>query len=187
MDYESRLAYVKKMHVGQTHAHNVSVSHHLERVSKRLEYFLNLYAEGSDVERKHIYLAALGHDVLEDTEATREEIVQIFSDREYEIILGMTNEWGDDDVTPYVKKIADSEEGVRLIKLSDLLDNITPVTYNIATLTPAWVDTFFLRVVTPMKESVLKTEFNQYPKTAAQLKEMVRSAYQVLLEERSRF
>jgi (p)ppGpp synthase/HD superfamily hydrolase len=187
MEYKKRLQYVQKMHEGQVHANKVPVSHHLERVSARLKQLFEIYSEGNEVDRKDIYLAALGHDILEDTPATKEDILTVFGERQYSIIFGMTNEWGDDNVLPYVKKVSIAEEGVRLIKLSDLLDNITSVTYNIAVLKPEWVDRFFLPVVTPMKDAVLETEFTLYPQTAQQLKLMMKLAYNTLLLERARF
>lgn len=187
MRYETCLKLIKEKHLGQRHANNVPVWHHLERVSSRLKYLLNIYNEGEVEERNNIIISALGHDVLEDTKVTKEEIVSCFTDRGYEIIFGMTNEWGDNDVRPYVEKVANSEEVVRLVKLSDLLDNITSVTYNIAILSPKWVHEYFLPIVTPMKIAVLTTSFNTYPKTGEYLKLSVECAYNVLIDELNRF
>jgi (p)ppGpp synthase/HD superfamily hydrolase len=187
MEYQKCLDLIKEKHFGQTHANNVPVWHHLERVSSRLKYLLDIYNEGEIEERNKIILSALGHDVLEDTNVTKEEIISSFANRGYEIIFGMTNESGDNDVRPYVKKVTNSEEAVRLIKLSDLLDNITSVTYNIAVLTPKWVDEYFLPIVTPMKVSVLTTSFDKYPKTGEYLKLSVECAYKILLDELNRF
>lgn len=187
MGYKTCLDLIKEKHSGQTHANNVPVWHHLVRVSSRLKYLLDIYNEGIIEERNKIILSALGHDILEDTKVTKEEVVSSFGIRGYEIIFGMTNEWGDDDVTPYVKKVSESEEAVRLIKLSDLLDNITSVTYNIAVLTPKWVNEYFLPIVTPMKISVLTTSFDTYPKTGDHLQLSVECAYKTLLDELNRF
>lgn len=187
MEYETCLNLIKEKHSLQTHANNVPVWHHLERVSSRLKNLLDTYNEGELDERNKIVLSALGHDILEDTKVTKEEIVSSFGIRGYEIIFGMTNEWGDENVTPYVKKVTESEEAVRLIKLSDLLDNITAVTYNIAVLTPKWVNNYFLPIVTPMKTSILTTSFNKYQKTGDYLKLSVECAYKTLLDELNRF
>jgi (p)ppGpp synthase/HD superfamily hydrolase len=146
-----------------------------------------VHEEGTQEERSTIVSAALGHDLLEDTEVTKEEVIAIFGSRGYELIYGMTNEWGDGNVKPYVKKVTHAKEAVRLIKLSDLFDNITSVTYNIAVLTPKWTNEYFLSIVTPMKESILETSFNDYKKTGEYLKHSVRCAHETLLEELARF
>lgn len=187
MDYKKCFDFVRKCHGTQVHANNVPVWHHIERVSKRLEYFFNLYQEGDVKSREIIVCSALGHDLLEDTKVDKKEILELFGDKGLELIMGMTNEWGDDDVVPYVEKVRNGLEEVRLIKLSDLCDNITAVSYNIAVLSPKWTKEKFLPIVTPMKEAVLLTPFNKYPKTADALKLVLNAAFIGLQQEINRF
>lgn len=171
------------MHKGQTHANNVPVWHHLLRVSKRLEVVLNETKEGTPKERKNIVLSALGHDLLEDTKAEKKEIEKIFGSTGLQLILGMTNELGDSDVKPYVQKMKNSPEEVRLIKLADLCDNLTSVGHNMAVLGKKWTEEYFLPIVTPMRAMILKSKFDKYYKTSETLKIIMETAWSVLQEE----
>jgi (p)ppGpp synthase/HD superfamily hydrolase len=186
-EYEKARLYVRAMHAGQMHANNVPVWHHLERVSQALRYFLNSTNEGTLEAREQIITAALGHDLLEDTHAQPQEIKSIFGETGYQLIQGMTNEWGDHNVGPYVQKITTGPEEVRLIKLSDLQDNLSSVTYTIAVLTPEWTKNIFLPIVSPMREAILPTVFARYPDTAAALKFAVVASATRLEEELARF
>lgn len=183
LDFNKALEFVKKYHDGQYHANKVLVWHHLLRVSKRLEFILDNNKEGSVEERRGIVVASLGHDLLEDTKAPIEEVKDIFGDIGLGYIQGMTNTWGGSDLAPYVGKVVNSSEEIRLIKLADLFDNMTSVTYNLSALGKEWIGSYFLPVVTPMKEAVLKTSFNKYSKSGEVLKFMVESAFCVLLDE----
>lgn len=180
---EEALALIRRAHGTQTRANGLPVWHHVARVSFLLESILERYQEGDAKERAVIALSALGHDLLEDTSVTESEIREMFGDRGYELIWGMTNEQGDDDVAPYVKKVVSSEEAVRLIKCADMIDNINDVAYNIPTLGTEWVTSFFIRVVEPMKDAILNTKFAQYPKTGAEFLTLVRNSYALLDDE----
>jgi (p)ppGpp synthase/HD superfamily hydrolase len=181
-DFKKALAFVQEKHKGQTHANDVPVWYHLARVSRRLEYFLNHFKEGSAEERKVIATAALGHDLLEDTQVTEDEVKNIFGSEGLRLIKGMTNEEGDEDVSNYVQKMSVECEEVRLIKLSDLFDNINSVTVTFSVLGNDWIHSFFLRVVSPMVKVVTKTEFKKYPETGGQLKMLVLQAHGLLLD-----
>src|SRR3989344_7497791 len=90
--YEAALAFVQQKHAGQMRAGGVPTWHHLVRVSHLLQGVLEEYAEGTEDNRQAIVLAALGHDVLEDTDATRADVHSVFGERAAELIWGMTNE-----------------------------------------------------------------------------------------------
>lgn len=183
--YDTALAFVRTHHTG-VRSSGAPIWHHLARVSDVLESVLSVHGEGTADERFQVTLAALGHDLLEDTQVSEADVRRVFGDRGYELIWGMTNEQGDDDVTAYVKKVSEAEELVRLIKLADLFDNCSNVAYNMPSLGVSWVESFFLRVVTPMKEAVSKTSFETYRETARDLSAMVQHSYEVLLRETAR-
>lgn len=187
LDFDKALEFVKKHHAGQCHANDVPVWHHLARVSKRLEFILEHTQEGSVDERKTLVVAALGHDLLEDTKVSEREVEKVFGKQGLQFILGMTNTWGDDNVAPYVEKVSRASEEVRLIKLADLCDNITSVTYNLAVLGEKWTNSYFLPIVTPMKEAVVKTSFEKYKKAGEGLVLMVNAAFSLLKDELSRW
>lgn len=177
------LNFVKEKHKGQVRAGGVPVWHHLARVSSLLYFLLNNNKEGTPSDRFNIALAGLGHDILEDTKATIEEVGSRLGAQSSFIIKGMTNDWGDDNTKPYIKKVINSEESVRLVKLADLYDNMTHVAYCFPLLGLKWATSYFLPIVVPMKEAVIKTRFKKYKKTAGQLILLVNSAATLLLKE----
>lgn len=127
-------------------------------------------------ERAVIVQAALGHDVLEDTKATEREVRMIFGDRGFAIIVGMTNRWGDAVHAPYVRQIARSEEVVRLVKLSDLVDNIASVLHTFPLLGEKWTRGYFFPIVRPMLRALEKTSFVTYRTSAVELMHTARYA-----------
>lgn len=186
-NFTEALEFVKMHHDGQAHANNIPVWHHLARVAERLKSITEQTQEGSPEARQVLMVSALGHDLMEDTKATPEEIKKVFGEKGYELIDGMTNTWGDDNVAPYVEKVSAGSEEVRLIKMSDLCDNISSVTYNMAILGKEWTNSYLLPIITPMKDAVIKTSFATYPKAAEILKTMVITAFALLIEESERF
>ncbi|MBI5153234.1 MAG: HD domain-containing protein [Parcubacteria group bacterium] len=162
--YTQALSFVQKKHRGQKRAGGMPVWHHLLRVSQLLEYVLTLTNEGTPKERSLIVLSALGHDLLEDTKAKEDEISVLFGKEGLKLIKGMTNTLGDRDHGPYVQHMVETEEAIRLIKLSDLYDNITSVTYNLTLLGEKWTTSFFLPIVIPMHQAVKTTKFPHYKK-----------------------
>lgn len=179
------IALVRTAHAGQKRSDG-PVWHHLDRVSRLLEIILGETKEGTETKRQTISLAALGHDSLEDTSVTAEELRAVFGQDGLALIEGMTNRFGDDHPEPYVKQVAAAAEEVRLIKLSDLYDNCTSVIFTLNALGPKWNDEFFLPIVRPMVAAVLETEFKTYPETAKMLKSMVRASFTQLLDEHQR-
>ena len=181
------LAFIKMIHAGQTRSDGkVPAWHHLDRVSRLLETILEETKEGIEEARQTIALAGLGHDSLEDTKVTRDELVARFGPRGTSIIEGMTNRLGDEHQDDYVAQVAVAEEGVRLVKFSDLYDNCTSVTYDLSTLGVRWTEEFFLPIVQPMIKAVMPTEFSEFPRAADRLKGMVRISYAMLLDEVAR-
>ena len=164
--YVRSFEYIKKMHKGQFRAGKAPVWQHLLRVSQILKSSLELTGEGNLGEKFDIYFSALGHDLLEDTSAKEGNIRKIFGDMGLKLIEGMTNSWGDQEKPRYIKKVCNSEEAVRLIKLADLIDNYSHVSCTINLLGLKWVKSFFLPIVVPMKEAIIKTKFKKFNKTA---------------------
>lgn len=185
--FKNALEFVKEKHKGQVRAGNVPAWHHLARVSDLLGSVLEKNKEADKKERFLIAVAALGHDVLEDTAATEEEVAAVFGARGAEIVKGMTNRLGDEHVGPYVAQVTDSEEAVRLVKLSDLYDNHISVVYNLHILGLEWTRSYFLPIVTPMRLAVTKTKFKIFKKTAADLILLVNSASFLLKTEIERY
>ncbi|MBI4457909.1 HD domain-containing protein [Candidatus Uhrbacteria bacterium] len=183
----SMLELVQKHHAGQFRVGEVPVWHHLARVSGLLETVLGETREGAAGEREDIIVAALAHDSMEDTAVTPDELKAILGEHGLALVEGMTNRFGDDHPEPYVHQVIESEEGVRLIKLSDLFDNCTSVTYNLFGLGTKWNDEYFLPIVRPMIAAIIPTPFHAFSRTGELLKAMVRASYANLLEEHRRY
>jgi len=164
--YEKGFEYIKKMHKGQFRAGKAPVWQHLLRVSQILKSSFEITGEGTSKEKFDIYFSALGHDLLEDTAADEMEIKKLFGSRGRQLIDGMTNSWGDNEKTLYIKKVCNSEEAIRLIKLADLIDNYSHVSCTINLLGLRWVKSFFLPIVVPMKEAIAETKFKKFKNTA---------------------
>jgi hypothetical protein len=148
-----------------------------------LEVVLNETEEGNKADREDIIIAALGHDLLEDTDASEETVKKVFGERGFVLIEGMTNRFGDDKPEPYATQVSEGEEGVRLIKLSDIIDNCLHATYHLRGLDLRWATDHYFPIVRPMIAALLPTTFTIYPKTAELLKIMASAAYTLFLDE----
>lgn len=183
VNYQNALNFVKEKHSGQMRASNVPTWRHLVHVSLILNFLLEQTREGSVEERNIIYLSALAHDVLEDTDATKDEVEKIFGKQGLELVEGMTNTESSEHSMVYVEQVRDAKEAVRLIKLSDLYDNISSVVHKFNTFELHWVTSYFLPIVTPMRKVLSQTKFIHYKKTAELLSSMVEAAAILLDEE----
>ena len=185
--HAAALALVTRLHEGQKRSGGVPTFHHLARVSRVLEVTLCETGEGTREEREAMILASLGHDAIEDTPVTADELRPVFGDRAVELIQGMTNTIGDHDHGPYIRQVTAAEEAVRVIKWSDLYDNTTGVVYNLFDLGVPWAESFYLPISRPMIAALSETAFTIYPKAAGRLAAMVRTSMRLLDDEIARF
>jgi (p)ppGpp synthase/HD superfamily hydrolase len=181
--FERALKFVQKMHKGQFRAGKVPVWQHLLRVSETLAHVLSHTKEGTPAQRQIISIAALGHDLLEDTQATKAQIKNIFGERGFSLIEGMTNVHGDSNHAPYIRAMKGASEEVRLIKLADLYDNVSSVAHTLPLLGKKWTTSFFLPIVVPMFAAVKRTKFRKYRKTVALLIALVDVSFRQLEKE----
>lgn len=183
--YQDALKLVKKFHAGQTRASNVPVWHHLARVSRQLEFVLHKTLEGTERERDIIVIASLAHDSLEDTKVTKAELEKVLGKDGLAIVEGMTNTWGDDHPKEYVEKVAGSSEAVRLVKMSDMIENITSVALNLKILGLKFADEYFSPIIEPMYEALINTKFTTFPETAERMMFLMKWAKQLYDSELS--
>jgi (p)ppGpp synthase/HD superfamily hydrolase len=142
---------------------------HVLSVGTIVEDAVELGGELSDPQLRHdLYLAALGHDLYEDTAVTREHVCDRFGERVDRLIEGMTNRKGDHDRAGYLAQLRDARDEVRLIKRADLIDNATSCAYGIHDLTRAWVATTFVPIAHELVE-VLGPPRGRYARTEALL------------------
>ena len=87
-----------------------------------------------------LLMAAVLHDVVEDTETTAEELAAVFGRRVADIVQEVTDDKSlprDERKARVVRFIADKSLAARLIKLSDLAANVHDVIHH----PPHWSDT----------------------------------------------
>jgi len=116
-----------------------------------------------------LYLAALGHDLYEDTAVGPEDVRRQFGTRVDGLIEGMTNRDGDHDRAAYLARMRAAEPAVRLIKLADLIDNAVSCAYGIHDLGEAWVRGTFLPIAEEMSLVVTTSAYPGVERTAAVL------------------
>jgi hypothetical protein len=155
-------------HTGQQrNAGRVPYVVHVLSVGEILREALELTGECRDPElARDIYLAALGHDLYEDTSVSVEHVRRHFGTRVDGMIEGMTNRAGDDNRTAYEARMAGAEDEVRLIKIADLIDNVVSCAYGIHDLGVTWVRDSFYAMARRMSSSVATASYAQFPATA---------------------
>ena len=163
---------IREAHAGQTRLNGrVPYWPHCENVAEILEEAFGKTGELADDPAclEDLVLAALGHDLYEDTDVDRRDIRRSFSRRVDRWIEGMTNPHGDEDRAAYVAQIREAPEEVKLIKIADLIENTLTVAYGIQDLGIPWTESFFLPIVEEMAPVVTEASYTRYPKTAALL------------------
>ena len=108
---------------------------------------------------------ALGHDLLEDTEITEEEIIRQTNERTLSFIKEVTNPDDDAHTERYMEQLQGSSEEGRLIKYADLIDNTLSVAYGLQDLGKDWAENFYLPIMKNTKKVLENTTFEKYPKT----------------------
>ena len=181
--YQKLLKVVRERHAGQIRSAQSPAWHHVARVAEVLKLALTLGREADAPKIDFLVSSSLGHDLLEDTKTSKDDIVRLFGPAAWELIFGMTNEWGDASPEPYVKKVAASSEEVRLIKLADIYDNYSHAGYTLNLLGSDWANNYFLPIVQPMLKAINSTEFTFYRETAAILRGWCKLAESIFLAE----
>lgn len=162
--YDAMLAYIKKYHAGQVrnNEHPLPYWTHCYGVATITKHYLERYLP--DTDHTEVVLAALGHDLYEDTAATREEVRERYGKRVDELIFGLTNEHSDADRAAYMEKMLVSHEAVIIVKMADMIENMQSVYYNIDILGTSFLDTFFMPIMDDSMKVV--TEYDNYTKYA---------------------
>ncbi len=121
---------------------------HCYGVATLLDSLIRQYAvDTPETKREALYVAALGHDLYEDTATSRQEIVTEFGAEIDELIYALTNEDSDQDRTRYMQKLQTASDEITLVKLADVLENTLSVFYNADLLGKAWINDFFLPIM----------------------------------------
>ena len=116
-----------------------------------------------------LYLAALGHDLYQETTISATDVRDRFGVRVDQLIGGLTIRAGEHEYHQYVARIGGADEEVRLIKLADLIENVVSCACRIDALGDRWVRKTFLLIAEHMFEVVSDAEYARYPRTSALL------------------
>ena len=170
---------VSKRHAGQFRndkdgAKKIPYTDHLHGVASIVASVLDLTNEICDDNlRQDLLNAALGHDLIEDTAVTEEEIVSASNNRTLSLIKELTNPVDDAHTDQYMQQISTASEEARIIKYADLIENTMSVAYNLSILGKDWLEGFYLPILTRSTAVLQKTEFSQYPNTAKRMRELL--------------
>lgn len=154
---------------------------HLLSVAQIVDWALEVSGElPDDAARDDLYLAALGHDLYEDTAVEPIDIRLQFGERVDAWIQGMTNYDGDEDRAAYLSRMATAPEEVRVLKLADLMENTASMSYAIVDMGVEWTEKTFLPIVTEMRDVLVRTHFESLRRTAALLRGLLDYNYERL-------
>ena len=168
--------FVGAKHAGQYRndkdgARKVPYTEHLHGVASVVASALDLTNEVNDDNlRRDMISAALGHDLIEDTNATESEIVSVTNNRTLRFIKELTNPEDDAHTDRYMDQISAASEEARIIKYADLIENTMSVAYNLNILGRDWLEGFYNPILSRTTAVLQATEFVRYPKTADMLR-----------------
>ncbi len=182
------LEFAKKAHSGQTYKNGVPYWLHLNRVAKLIDVFIKDTGEGTEEDNKILLDGAILHDTLEDTDVSEEDIKNLFGERVLSIVMEMTDQEPNKAESPnYIIQILNSSDEARLVKLADLIDNMTTATRRINENGLEWTKNFFIPRVSEISKEILKTNFSIYKKTSEFLKEHLIISSKLLEDEISQW
>lgn len=177
---------VKKFHDGQ-----------YRNAERKTPYWMHCTATAGLVEAAYrqsgidmpesVYLAALAHDLYEDTDISPVMITQEFGHDVHELVQALTNEQDDSHRNEYMQKLRTASEEVRLIKLADMTDNIMSVMYNLDVLGLEWLEQFFLPIMRDTITTLSETSFTHLSEPARLLTSMRDLAFELLLAQQQSF
>lgn len=154
---------------------------HLIGVKSILSSTLEITGECTDEALlKDMQDAALGHDLIEDTDVSEDEIVEVSNERVLHLIKELSNPVDDAHTDEYMKQLSDASEEARIIKYCDLLENTISVCYGLQDLGIDWFYGFYEPILNKTTSVLADTKFIKYPKTAALLSSALKMATDLL-------
>jgi hypothetical protein len=156
-DREQFLDLIRHWHKGHPRSDQVP---HCVNVARWLERALDMEPQPV-AGRREMILAALGHDLYEDSAIRPADVAAKYGREVDRLIEGVTERAG---VTEFVGRVASGPEGARLIKLCDGIDNYGGLVENgLLRADPAkWVE-IVRRQMEPMFSRIESVPFHEYP------------------------
>lgn len=182
------LDLVKRGHGKQTRGNQFKTPywHHCYNVATTLEYFLRKNGELND-DSQLIVLAAYAHDLYEDTDIDRQEIVNLFGQKVDDYIFQVTNELSDAEQDQFMAKLLRASDEAKLIKLADALDNTMQAIYSIDNNGLQWNQEFLQPILEKNQQIIARHIFEKYTKTARDLVSNLDFSYQLYLKNLNKY
>lgn len=182
------LELVKEKHAHQTRNGSRKTPYwcHCLGAAEILEEALDAQGDIEDPTAVEIlYLAALGHDLYEDTDVKhrQSDIIEVYGPEVHALIEAMTNEKSDQDRADYEDKLRNASDQVLLIKYADLIDNTESIVANREYFESGWVEDFFAPICEATYALLADHRFGaELAGAAAQLQERLDRARAQLLQ-----
>ena len=171
---------VEYYHYLQRRNNNPDISYieHLYGVSSILESVVNIFNEIDEAALQDMKWAALGHDLLEDTDVDPEVIPYVANDHVLKLIQELTNPNDDAHTDDYMEQLSNASEEGRLVKYADLIENTSSFAYSLHEPNienpEVRAKEFYLPILEKTTAVLAKTEFTQYPKTAEEMRRILK-------------
>lgn len=157
---------------------------HLIGVKSILSSVLEITGECTDKTLFNDMLdAALGHDLIEDTDITKDEIIKVSNERVLHLIEELSNPIDDAHTDEYMEQLSNASEEARIIKYCDLLENTTSVCYGLRDLGIDWFYDFYEPILKRTTDNLANTEFINYPKAANLLRSALKMSTSLLYDK----
>lgn len=156
-DRKQFLDLIRQWHKGHPRPDQVD---HCVNVMRWLERALDMEPQPV-AERREMTLAALGHDLYEDSKISPTDVEATYGKEVDRLIEGVTERAG---VAEFVARVESGPEEARLIKLCDGIDNYGGLVENgLLRANPAkWVE-IVRRQMEPMFSGIERVPFQKYP------------------------
>jgi (p)ppGpp synthase/HD superfamily hydrolase len=130
--FDERVAWIIEQHESTNHQYDKYLPYefHLRMVNQVAKEFQDLIPDvndGQDSLRQSIMLASFGHDLIEDTRATYNDVKEVLGYTATEIIYALTNEKGKNRKERASDKYYEgirNTEGAVFVKLCDRIANV---------------------------------------------------------------
>lgn len=99
-----------------------SVKHAAKKDKAGAPYMLHVIRVMMGVETQHDQIVALLHDLLEDTDVTKNDLLDFGFNEDTVKQVELLTRRGDEDYMDYIKRLSVDDSAIR-VKLSDLFDN----------------------------------------------------------------
>jgi len=183
--FASDLALARKWYGDKRNISGVPLILHVQDAAKSLQRNYKDIAEINSEHFRTLYLAALGHDLFEDTAVKKSEVEKYWGKEVVNLITLLTNMKGDADFTEYIKVLSKSKEEVRLVKLVDIISNLNNSLNTFKDLDKSWVASFWIPLLDQYNEKLLPVPWKKYNNLANSLTLEIKSKIVLLKEKMS--